>query len=75
LHLTVLDKQTGTKEGFDNRASSFLANVLKVRTSNTPDASGSLKQGKVDYTRRPEDEFLEFVWLALWSGVLDAISH
>jgi hypothetical protein len=75
LKVTVLDQQTGTKEGFDNRVASFLANLLKVRTSNAPDALGSMKQGQVNYTRTPENTFLEFVWFALRSGVMDVISH
>jgi hypothetical protein len=75
LEIAVLDKQTGTEKGLDNRVTSFLANALKVRTANTPDASGLVEEGKVDYTRRPEDEFLEFLWFALWSGVLDVISQ
>jgi len=28
-----------------------------------------MKEGKVSYSRRPEDEFLQFVWFALRSGV------
>jgi hypothetical protein len=34
-----------------------------------------MKEGKVDYTRRPDDEFQQFVWFALRSGVLDLLSH
>jgi hypothetical protein len=34
-----------------------------------------MKEGKVDYTRRPEDTFLQFVWYALRSGALDAVSQ
>jgi hypothetical protein len=75
LKVTVLDQQTGTAQGFDNRIASFLANVLKVRTANAPDALGSMKQGDVNYLRAPEETFLEFVWFALWSGVADVISH
>jgi hypothetical protein len=75
LKVTVLDQQTGTAQGFDNRIASFLANVLKVRTANAPDALGSMKQGDVNYLRAPEETFLEFVWFALWSGVVDVISH
>ena len=75
LEIAVLDKQTDTEKGFDNRIASFLANVLKIRNSNAPDASGSMKEGKVNYTRRPEDEFLQFAWFALRSGVLDVISQ
>jgi hypothetical protein len=75
LKVTVLDQQTGTAQGVDNRVASFLANVLKVRTANAPDALGSMKQGDVNYLRAPEETFLEFVWFALWSGVVDVISH
>jgi hypothetical protein len=58
-----------------NRVASFLANVLKVRNSNVPDASGSMKEGAVNYTRKPDEEFLQFAWFALRTGVLDVISH
>ena len=75
LEIAVLDKQTGTEKGFDNRVASFLANVLKIRNSNAPDASGSMKEGEVNYTRRPDDEFQQFAWFALRTGVLDVISH
>ena len=75
LEIALLDEQTGTEKGFDNRVTSFLANLLKIQNSNAPDASGSMKEGEVNYTRRPEDEFLQFLWFALRSGVLDVISH
>jgi hypothetical protein len=75
LELAVLDKKTDTEKGVGNRVASFLENVLKIRSSNAPDASGSMKEGVVNYTRRPEDEFLQFAWFALRSGVLDVISH
>jgi len=75
LKIAVLDKQTGSEKGFDKRAVSFLANLLKIRNSNAPDASGAMKEGKVNYTRRPDEEFLQFAWFALRTGVLDIISH
>ena len=75
LEIAVLDKQTDTEKGLDNRVASFLANLLKIRKSNAPDASGAMKEGEVNYTRRPEDEFLQFAWFALRTGVLDVISH
>jgi hypothetical protein len=75
LELAVLDKQTGSAKGLGNRFSSFLANVLKIRSSNAPDASGSMKEGVVNYTKKQDDEFLQFTWFALRSGVLDVISH
>jgi len=75
LEMAVLDKQTGTEKGFDHRVASFFANALKFRNSNAPDASGSMKEGEVNYTRRPGDEFQQFAWFALRTGVLDVISQ
>jgi hypothetical protein len=34
-----------------------------------------MKEGEVNYTRRPDDEFQQFAWFALRTGVLDVISH
>jgi hypothetical protein len=59
----------------ENRVTSFFEDALKIRHSNVPDASGSTKEGEVNYTRRPEDTFLQFAWFALRSGVLDVISQ
>lgn len=75
LEIAVLDKKTGTEEGLDNHLASFLANQFKIRSSNAPDASGSVKEGTVNYTRRPKDGFLKFVWFSLRSGALDVISY
>ncbi len=75
LEIAILDKQTGSSQGLDNRVFSFLANELKFRSSNAPDASGLMKEGKVNYTRKPGDQFQQFAWFALRSGVLDVISH
>jgi hypothetical protein len=75
LDLALLNKQTGSAKGINNRVTSFLMNVLKIRNSNTPGASGSMKEGVVNYTRRSDEEFQEFVWFALRTGVMDIISH
>ena len=75
LEMAVLGKQSGTEKGFDNRVASFLMNELKIRNSNTPDAAGLMKDGEVKYTRRPDDEFQQFAWFALRTGVLDVISQ
>ena len=74
FEIAVLDKQTGNEKGLPNRVASFVANVLKFRNANTPDGSSLRKEGEVNYTRRPDDEFLQFVWFALRTGVLDIIS-
>jgi hypothetical protein len=75
LKIAFLDKQTDTEDGLQDRVASFLANAFKIRDSNPADTSGSMKEGKVSYARRPNDTFLQFAWFALRSGVLDAISR
>jgi hypothetical protein len=75
LEMAVLDKQSGTEKGLDNRVATFLMNELKFRNSNAPDASGMMKEGEVNYTRRPDDEFQQFAWFALRTGVMDVISQ
>lgn len=75
LEIAVLGKQSGNETGVANRVASFLANALKVRKANTPEASGSWKEGEVDYTRKPEEPFQQFLWFALRTGVMDIISH
>jgi hypothetical protein len=74
LEISVLHK-TGNEKKQVNRVASFLAKVIKIRNSNTSEGSGSMKEGKVNYTRKPEDTFLKFAWFALWSGILDVISR
>jgi hypothetical protein len=75
LAIAFLDNQTGTEKGWGNRLASFWTNALKIRNSNAPDAASSMKEGKINYTRKPEDTFLQFAWFALRSGVLDVTSH
>jgi hypothetical protein len=75
LKIAVLDKTTGKEAGLDNRISSLLVNVFKVRNDKGSDALGGSRDGKVSYTRAPQDTFLKFLWFALRSGVLDAIGQ
>jgi hypothetical protein len=75
LETAVLDKMTGTEKGLENRLSSLLLNAFKIRKGSAPNASGLKKTGLVNYTRGPEDEFLQFLWFALRTGILDIISH
>jgi len=75
LEIAFLDKQTQSEKGLNDRFDSFVARMLKIRNSNTPGALGSMKEGEVNYTRRPGDEFQQFAWFALRSGVLDIISR
>jgi hypothetical protein len=75
LEIALLDKQTGDETGLANRVASFLTNMLKVRKANTPEIPGSWKEGEVNYTRKPDEPFQQFVWFALRTGVMDIISH
>jgi hypothetical protein len=75
LELAFLDKKTGVETGLDDRIASFVVNVLKIRSANSPDAAGVSKEGIVNYTKKPGDEFQQFAWFALRTGVLDIISH
>jgi hypothetical protein len=71
LTVAVLDEQSGNERGF----SSFLANLFKIRYDNATNASGTTKERPIDYTRKPGDTFLGFLWAALRSGLLDVIGH
>ena len=73
LDMTLLNRRTGSDKGLEDRVASFFANELRIRHANAPDPHGSLRLGDVNYTRKPEDEFLQFAWFALRSGVLDVI--
>jgi len=75
LEIALLDKETGSEEGVGARVASFFANALKIRNANTSSGSGPRKDGDVNYTRRPDDQFQQFVWFALRTGVMDVISH
>jgi hypothetical protein len=75
LEIAVLDKRTGAENGLNNRVASILANLLKIRSSNDSDSPGSSKEGVVNYLRKPDEEFQQFLWFALRTGVLDLISH
>jgi hypothetical protein len=75
LEIALLDKQTGSAKGINNRVASFLENAFRIRSSNAPNASGFMKEGKVNYTKKPDEEFLQYAWFALRTGVLDVISE
>jgi hypothetical protein len=75
LEIAIIDKRTGSENRIDDRISSLLANMLKIRSSNDPKLSGLSKVGEVNYTRKQDDEFQQFLWFALRTGVLDIISH
>jgi hypothetical protein len=73
LNIALLNQETGSEKGLLNRTESFLANTFKIRNASLPDSSGKVRAGKVNYERKPDDTFLQFIWFALRSGVLDSI--
>jgi hypothetical protein len=73
LTLAAINKQTGSETGFADGITSFIANTFKIRKTNVPDQSGSMKVGEVKYTRKGDEFFLEFTWFALRSGLGDVV--
>jgi hypothetical protein len=73
LTVAAINNQTGSEKGFSDGITSFVANTLKIRGTNVPDASGSIKIGEVKYTRQPDDPFIQFMWFALRTGVRDVV--
>ena len=75
LKIAFLDKQTGSEKGLENRLSSLVANAFKIRSSNHADVLARPKEGRVEYVRGTQDGFVQYLWFALRTGVLDLISH
>jgi hypothetical protein len=69
----AINKHTGSEKGFSDGVASFIANTFELRGTNEPDRSGAMRIGKVEYTRKRDELFLEFTWLALRSGVGDVV--
>lgn len=70
----VFLNQNEAAEGVRARVESFVAKEFRIRRDNSPDLTPSMKDGKIDYQKKPQDEFTKFIWLALRSGILDIIS-
>ena len=73
LTIAFRDSRTGSEGGAYNRITSYIANAAKIRGTNMPDKSGSIKIGKVKYPRERDDTFLQLVWFSLRSGVGDVV--
>jgi len=71
LGIAFRNSRWGSERGTYNRITSYIANATQIRGTNMPDKSGSMKIGKVKYTRKPDDTFLQLVWFSLRSGVGD----
>jgi hypothetical protein len=70
LSIAAINKKTGSEKGFSDRITSFIGNNFKIRRNNVP---GSMKIGKVNYMRVPDDPFIQFEWFALRAAVRDVI--
>lgn len=75
LQIAVLNENTGDEAGFKARLKSGLLNALKVRNDSSSDAGRDTREGIVEYKRDQDDTFIQVLWFALRTGVLDAISH
>jgi hypothetical protein len=73
LTFAVINKETRSEKGFFNVIASFIANNFKIRGTNVPDYTGSIKIGEVNYARTPDNPFIQFMWFALRSGVKDVV--
>src|SRR5208283_4158942 len=73
LHIAFLNRRTGSERGVFNRITSFITNTIKIRRTNMPDKSGSMKIGEVNYKRKRDDTFLQLVWFSLRSGLGDVV--
>jgi hypothetical protein len=73
LTLAAINKETGSENGFSDGFTSFIANNFKIRKTNVPDKSGSMKIGIVKYIRQPDDPFIQLEWFALRTAVRDVV--
>ena len=69
LSVVTINRKTGSEKGIVDRISSFIAKTFKIRVNNLPDNSGSVKIGVVKYKHNPGEPFIQFIWLALRSGI------
>ncbi len=73
LGFVLINKETGSEGGFFNSIASYIGKAFKIRGTNVPDQSGSMKIGAVNYTRKRDEAFLEFSWFSLRGGVGDTV--
>ncbi len=70
LKVAALGKKTDTEKGLRSRTATFIANTFSIQASSPP---GAMKEGKVNYQRKQNDNFIQVVWFSLRSGVLEVI--
>lgn len=69
LSISVLNKNTGSAKGILDRISSFIGKTFIIRGNNQADGNGLVKLGKINFNRKPDDYFLQFLWFSLRTGV------
>jgi hypothetical protein len=73
LSVAIINKKTGSEKGISDWISSIYGKIFIIRGHNMPDKKGLMKIGVVKYTREPDEPFIQFLWLALRSGVGDVV--
>lgn len=73
LSIAILNNKTGSEDGIVNRISSLIGKIFVIRGTNLPDESGKMEIGEIKYTRNPHDNFFQFLWFALRSGISDVV--
>jgi hypothetical protein len=73
LRISILDKKTGSAHGLLNRIKSLYGRLFIIRGANPDDKRGALYIGRVRYTRKADDYFLQFLWFALRGSVADVV--
>jgi hypothetical protein len=56
-----------------NMISNYVGNMFIIQTTNLPDEKGLMKIGEINYLRKPQEYFFQFLWLSLRSGVGDVV--
>lgn len=70
LNIQTLDEETGRAGGLVQSFKTFIANTFKIRVDNTPE---DMKTGQVNYVRKPDDAFMDVVWLSVRGGLGDIV--
>jgi hypothetical protein len=70
LAIAAISKKTGSEKGIMDRITTFIGNKFTIRQNNV---EGSMKIGRINYTRVSDDPFFQYIWFALRTGVRDVV--
>jgi hypothetical protein len=73
LSIAILNKKSGSENGFGVQLASLLGKIFIIRGTNIPDKNGKMEIGEIKYSRDAYDNFMQFVWFALRSGLADVV--